>query len=76
MSALASAPTISVERLPQSWRSVISPPESVAVRLQEHLRRLPGGVLDLESLTALVTAVAADDDAWQPLVVVDADRRR
>lgn len=59
---------------PQQWDAVASPPAALAERCRS---LLPGdGVLDVDELEQLALDVAADPELWQPLVVVDAHRRR
>ncbi len=72
----ATAPQVRADLLPQSWRSVVTPPERIAAGVARHLEALVGGTLDTAQLTELVAAVAADADLWDPLVVVDPERRR
>lgn len=67
---------VDVARLPQSWRDIVSPPDRIVERTKHHLRDLPSGVLDTDALAQLVGDVAADRLTWEPLVVVDPDRRR
>jgi predicted metal-dependent enzyme (double-stranded beta helix superfamily) len=67
---------IAPERLPQSWRSVVTPPVELQTAIATQLAALPAGTLGLRDLTELVSAVAADPRIWQPLVVIDALRRR
>ena len=76
---LVTAPDWAVEiadRLPHSWREVVSPPPDVAAGVEGYLATAPHGVLDESHLAALVGHVAADDACWQPLVVADPARRR
>jgi hypothetical protein len=74
---VTTAPTrITPDRLPQSWRAVVTPPAAITSRVGAHLRDLPAGVLGTAELQRLVTRVAADPEAWESLVVVDADQRR
>ncbi len=67
---------VDAARLPQSWRDVVSPPDHIVERAKHHLRDHPSGVLDTDALAQLVADVTADRLAWEPLVVVDPDRRR
>lgn len=59
---------------PQQWDEVMAPPADVAARCAE---KMPAeGVLDTEQLEQLVRAIADDTELWEPLVIVDPDRRR
>ena len=64
------------DRLPQSWREVVSPPADVAAEVEGYLAASPPGVLDEAHLAALVGHVAADDALWRHLVLADPSRRR
>lgn len=60
---------------PQQYHEVVAPPRELAARCAA---LLPAGrdVLDLDQLEQLVRTIADDPTLWEPLVVVDPDRRR
>jgi hypothetical protein len=59
---------------PQQWHEVVAPPAELARACAALMPR--EGVLDVEELEELARAIAADPGIWEPLVVVDRDRRR
>jgi hypothetical protein len=72
---------IDPQALPQSWRDVVSPPEAISGKVKRHLKAFgshkhPASTLDEHALAELVARVAADSSIWEPLIVVDAARRR
>lgn len=73
---MSTSPQVDVNLLPQSWQEVMSPPEETIQRMQRHLATTPDGVLDTDALAKLVGDVVADRETWEPLVVVDPERRR
>lgn len=60
---------------PQEWDEVMAPPaeiaQAVAALLPEH-----DGDLSLDELGVLVAEIAAHPELWEPMVVVDPNRRR
>jgi predicted metal-dependent enzyme (double-stranded beta helix superfamily) len=60
---------------PQEWDEVTAPPQAIAdgtrALLPDH-----DGDLTLEELGALVSAIAARPDLWEPMTIVDPNRRR
>lgn len=67
---------IAPQQLPQTWRDVVSPPVEIERKVEQILRDLPAGDLDVDALAKLVEAVGDDPTIWEPLIVVDPDRRR
>ena len=59
---------------PQDWTEVLSPPLDLARQTAELISR--SGVLTLDELEQLVCDVVARPELWEPLCVVDPDRRR
>ncbi|MCW2962090.1 MAG: cysteine dioxygenase type [Thermoleophilia bacterium] len=69
-----STPGLDPTVTPQQWWEVTAPPADLAARcaaLIEHT-----GTLGIEELETLVQQLAADPTIWEPMVIVDADRRR
>jgi hypothetical protein len=66
--------TAAPELTPQQWNEVVAPPHELSRRCASMLPR--EGVLDVDELEQLVRTIAADPQAWEPLVVVDEHRRR
>ncbi|MCB0879435.1 MAG: cysteine dioxygenase family protein [Thermoleophilia bacterium] len=66
----ADAPTLT----PQQWHEVTAPPAALAERCAQLMPH--DGVLSVDELEALVQAIAADESLFDPLVVVDEQRRR
>ena len=68
--------TIEIDRLPQEWHEVVSPPESIAEAVGALADAHGAGDLDREALAELVAEIAADPELWQPLVTHDPEHRR
>ena len=75
MRDMTTSTTAAGDLTPQQWWEVTSPPEQLAARCGA-LIPAGTGALDEEQLETLVTRIAADATIWDPLQVVDADRRR
>lgn len=59
---------------PQQWDEVVDPPRELAARCAGMID--VAGVLDVVQLERLALRIAADRPTWEPLVGVDAHRRR
>jgi hypothetical protein len=71
---VTSTPADPVELTPQQWNEVVAPPAQLAARcgaLMPH-----DGVLSVEELEQLASDIAADEEIWEPLTIVDPHRRR
>jgi hypothetical protein len=68
------APPATTELTPQQWNEIAAPPADLATRCGELLPR--EGVLDVVELEQLVLAIVDDPTIWEPMTVVDSDRRR
>jgi predicted metal-dependent enzyme (double-stranded beta helix superfamily) len=73
--APTTAPTTDASQLtPQQWHEVVAPPAELSARCAQLLPHV--GVLDVAELEQLARDLAADSDVWEPLTVVDEQRRR
>ncbi len=76
---MASTQTQTDERFrglkPQEWTEVLAPPTDIA-NATAKLLPAHSNDLSLDELEALAAAIAARPDLWQPLLVVDHERRR
>jgi len=59
---------------PQQWWEVVAPPAELASKV--HALIPASGVLEVEQLERLAGDIAADAAIWEPLVIVDENRRR
>lgn len=69
--------TDTTEFRPQTWKDVLTPPEDLATRCQALVKaQAETGPLNLEQLDRLVRQITEDKSLWEPLIVVDEERRR
>lgn len=61
---------------PQEWDEVLAPPADVAAAVGALLPDTGGAPFTLDQLEAVSQGLANRSDIWEPLVVVDRDRRR
>lgn len=69
-----SIPGVDPKVAPQQWWEVTAPPADLAARCAELLEH--SGTLAIDELETLVQQLAADPTIWEPMVIIDADRRR